>query len=57
VAILKKAEGGKAERIATLKQEGYACYTTSAGWLGYLRRKADAASARRLSMPASTTSR
>ncbi|MGV2100043.1 L-fuconate dehydratase [Rhizobium sp. 21-4511-3d] len=35
VAILKKAETGKAERIATLKAEGYACYTTSAGWLGY----------------------
>jgi L-fuconate dehydratase len=35
VAMLKKAEAGKAERIATLKQEGYACYTTSAGWLGY----------------------
>lgn len=39
VAILKKAEGGKAERIATLKQEGYACYTTSAGWLGYPEEK------------------
>ena len=35
VAILKKAEPGKAERIATLQAEGYACYTTSAGWLGY----------------------
>ncbi|MFP3543610.1 L-fuconate dehydratase [Rhizobium sp. SIMBA_035] len=35
VAILKKAEAGKAERIATLQAEGYACYTTSAGWLGY----------------------
>lgn len=35
VAILKTAEAGKAERIATLKAEGYACYTTSAGWLGY----------------------
>src|ERR1700754_938194 len=35
VAILKKAEAGKAERIATLEAEGYACYTTSAGWLGY----------------------
>jgi L-fuconate dehydratase len=35
VAILKKAEAGKAERIADLKQNGYACYTTSAGWLGY----------------------
>ena len=35
VAILTKAEAGKAERIATLQQDGYACYTTSAGWLGY----------------------
>ncbi|PDV86750.1 fuconate dehydratase [Rhizobium sp. H4] len=35
IAILKKAEAGKAERIATLEKEGYACYTTSAGWLGY----------------------
>jgi L-fuconate dehydratase len=35
VAILKRAEAGKAERIATLEAEGYACYTTSAGWLGY----------------------
>lgn len=35
VAILKRAETGKAERIATLEAEGYACYTTSAGWLGY----------------------
>ncbi len=35
VAILTKAQTGKAERIATLKREGYACYTTSAGWLGY----------------------
>lgn len=35
VAILRKAEAGKAERIATLEAEGYACYTTSAGWLGY----------------------
>ena len=35
VAILKRAEAGKAERIATLQREGYACYTTSAGWLGY----------------------
>ena len=33
--ILRKAESGKAARIATLKQEGYPCYTTSAGWLGY----------------------
>ena len=35
LAILKKAEAGKAERIATLEAEGYPCYTTSAGWLGY----------------------
>ncbi|MBT9369006.1 L-fuconate dehydratase [Rhizobium sp. CSW-27] len=35
IAILSKAEAGKAERIAILEREGYACYTTSAGWLGY----------------------
>ncbi|MEX2695956.1 L-fuconate dehydratase [Rhizobium mongolense] len=35
VTILKRAEAGKDERIATLEKEGYACYTTSAGWLGY----------------------
>ncbi|NLS03862.1 L-fuconate dehydratase [Rhizobium sp. P32RR-XVIII] len=35
ISILKRAEAGKAERIATLEREGYACYTTSAGWLGY----------------------
>lgn len=35
LAILKKAEPDKAERIAVLEREGYACYTTSAGWLGY----------------------
>ncbi len=35
LAILKKAENGKAERIALLEKEGYPCYTTSAGWLGY----------------------
>ncbi|MFM2278740.1 MAG: hypothetical protein RLZZ444_971 [Pseudomonadota bacterium] len=35
LAILRKAEGGKAERIAQLEATGYPCYTTSAGWLGY----------------------
>lgn len=35
LAILRKAEAGKAERAEILKSEGYACYTTSAGWLGY----------------------
>jgi len=39
LAIFRKAEAGKAERIATLKQEGYQCYTTSAGWLGYSNEK------------------
>ncbi len=35
LAILRRAEPGKAERMAILEREGYACYTTSAGWLGY----------------------
>ncbi|MBB4952128.1 L-fuconate dehydratase [Agrobacterium vitis] len=35
LAILKKADVGKLDRIAILEQEGYPCYTTSAGWLGY----------------------
>jgi L-fuconate dehydratase len=35
LAMLQKAEDGKAARIETLKAEGYPCYTTSAGWLGY----------------------
>lgn len=33
--LLRAAEPGKAERIARLNAEGYPCYTTSAGWLGY----------------------
>ncbi|WP_350335982.1 L-fuconate dehydratase [Coralliovum pocilloporae] len=33
--ILRKAEPGKAGRMKTLRDEGYPCYTTSAGWLGY----------------------
>ena len=33
--LLRKVEAGKSERIAKLKSEGYPCYTTSAGWLGY----------------------
>jgi L-fuconate dehydratase len=35
LAILRRAEAGKADRIARLEAEGYPCYTTSAGWLGY----------------------
>ncbi|MBB94146.1 MAG: fuconate dehydratase [Rhodobacteraceae bacterium] len=33
--ILQEAAKGKAARIETLLAEGYPCYTTSAGWLGY----------------------
>ena len=35
LALLRAQEAGKAERLATLEREGYPCYTTSAGWLGY----------------------
>ena len=33
--ILRKAEPGKAERLADLEAKGYPAYTTAAGWLGY----------------------
>ena len=35
LAMLQEKAAGKAERIAILEREGYPCYTTSAGWLGY----------------------
>ncbi len=35
LSILRAREAGKSERITTLLAEGYPCYTTSAGWLGY----------------------
>jgi L-fuconate dehydratase len=35
LAIFRRAATGKAERVTELKREGYPCYTTSAGWLGY----------------------
>lgn len=35
LALLRERKAGKAERIDTLQREGYPCYTTSAGWLGY----------------------
>ncbi|MBB5712266.1 L-fuconate dehydratase [Sphingomonas xinjiangensis] len=35
VALLTKRMAGRAERFATLEANGYPCYTTSAGWLGY----------------------
>ncbi len=35
LGILRAAEPGKKQRIAELERDGYPCYTTSAGWLGY----------------------
>jgi L-fuconate dehydratase len=35
LAILQRAEPGRAERAQRLVQCGYPAYTTSAGWLGY----------------------
>ncbi len=35
LAFLQQQAVGKTERLATLAREGYPCYTTSAGWLGY----------------------
>ncbi|WP_127143052.1 L-fuconate dehydratase [Pelagibacterium montanilacus] len=35
LALLEKQSVGKAGRIADLEANGYPCYTTSAGWLGY----------------------
>jgi L-fuconate dehydratase len=35
LALLRGAAEGKAGRLRTLQAEGYPCYTTSAGWLGY----------------------
>jgi L-fuconate dehydratase len=34
LALLTQRAVNKAERVATLKAEGFPCYTTSAGWLG-----------------------
>lgn len=35
LALLQERESGKQERLSRLLAEGYPCYTTSAGWLGY----------------------
>ncbi|WP_288445150.1 L-fuconate dehydratase [uncultured Serratia sp.] len=35
LALLKQRAEGKERRLERLLQEGYPCYTTSAGWLGY----------------------
>lgn len=37
--IFTAGQAGKEERIAELKEHGYAAYTTSAGWLGYTDEK------------------
>jgi L-fuconate dehydratase len=37
--ILRRAEPGKAERIAYLLKRGYPAYSTSPGWLGYTDEK------------------
>ena len=37
--IFRRAERSKAESIAILMAEGYPCYTTSVGWLGYPNEK------------------
>ena len=33
--LLERAAPGRAERIATLRREGYPAYSTAPGWLGY----------------------
>ncbi|WP_427170616.1 L-fuconate dehydratase [Arthrobacter sp. 92] len=35
LGILTQLVPSRGERLATLQQDGYPCYTTSAGWLGY----------------------
>ncbi|UIJ46661.1 L-fuconate dehydratase [Sphingomonas cannabina] len=35
LALLERRAEGKVERVARLLAEGYPCYTTSPGWLGY----------------------
>ena len=35
LTILRAAQAGKADRMATLRTSGYPAYTTSPGWLGY----------------------
>jgi len=47
LALLRERAVGKPERLADLRANGYPCYTTSAGWLGY-----DDAKLRRLAQEA-----
>jgi len=39
LAILRRAEPGRAERVEHLRRHGYRAYTTSPGWLGYSDQK------------------
>lgn len=39
LAMLRDLEPSRPERIAILEQEGFPCYTTSPGWLGYSDQK------------------
>ena len=39
LTLLRERAHGKAERLALLEAQGYPCYTTSAGWLGYADEK------------------
>ncbi|EJL28583.1 enolase superfamily enzyme related to L-alanine-DL-glutamate epimerase, partial [Caulobacter sp. AP07] len=47
LALLEARAEGKAQRVEILEAEGFPCYTTSAGWLGY-----DDAKLRRLAQEA-----
>lgn len=35
IVLLRERQKGKSERITSLEKNGYPCYTTTAGWLGY----------------------
>src|SRR4030095_6461620 len=35
IEILRANQATRAQRVAELQRDGYAAYTTSAGWLGY----------------------
>lgn len=39
VELLRKKEGGKEGREATMLSQGYPAYTTAAGWMGYSEQK------------------
>lgn len=35
IEMLREGQKGKEERIEEILQQGYPCYTTQVGWLGY----------------------